>query len=122
MNSLLWIAQIVLAGVFLFAGFSKIFVHRRQLGTLQTSSWPSCVGMPDVLASALAILEIAGAICLLIPVDLWPPDILLRLSATVLALLAVVAVIYHARRKEHTSNTIAAFLLALFVIVGRWPR
>jgi len=122
MNSLLWIAQIVLAGVFLLAGFNKIFLRRRQTGALQAASWSDCVGMPDELASALAILEIVGALCLLVPFDLWPPDTLIRLAAALLALLAVVVAIYHARRKEHTGNTIAAFLLALFVIIGRWPR
>jgi len=119
MNSLIWIAQILLAGVFLFAGISKIYVRRRQTGALQTSLGCSCVGMPDGLAAALATLEIAGALCLLVPVNLWQTAMVIRLAATLLALLAVVTVIYHARRNEHTGNTIAAFLLALFVIIGR---
>ncbi len=32
------------------------------------------------------------------------------------------AAIYHFRRRESASPAIAAFLLALFVIVGRWPH
>jgi len=122
MNSLLWIAQIVLAGVFLFAGLSKILVRKRNVGAVQEPAMSGFDQMPDELAAAIALLEIAAALCVIVPVDLWPPGILLRLSAALLALLAVVAVIYHARRKEHTGNVIAAFLLALFVIIGRWPR
>ena len=121
MNSLLWIAQIALAAVFLFAGLSKIIVRKRPVGALQEPVMSGFDGMPNELAAAIALLEIAGALCVIVPIDLWPPDILIRLSATMLALLALVAVIYHARRKEHTGNTIAAFLLALFVIIGRWP-
>jgi hypothetical protein len=34
----------------------------------------------------------------------------------------VAACIYHIRRKESAAPAIAAFLLALFVIVGRWPH
>jgi uncharacterized membrane protein YphA (DoxX/SURF4 family) len=122
MNSILWIAQIVLAVVFLFAGLSKILVRKRQVGPLQEPAMYGFDGMPNELAAAIALLEIAAAVCVIVPFDLWPPDILIRLSASVLALLAIVAVIYHARRKEHTGNTIAAFLLALFVIIGRWPQ
>ena len=122
MNSLLWIAQIVLAGVFLFAGFSKIFVNGRQTRVLQTASGPGCVGMPDELAAAVALLEILGALCVVVPIDLWPPDILPRMAAAVLGLVAIVTAIFQARRQEHTTPTIVAFLLALFVIIGRWQR
>jgi hypothetical protein len=78
--------------------------------------------MPDELAAAIAFLEIAGSLGVLIPMDLWPPDILLRISAAGLGLLAVITCIYQVRRREHTTPTITAILLSLFVIVGRWPR
>jgi hypothetical protein len=55
-------------------------------------------------------------------VDIWPPDVLLRLSAAGLALLMVAAGIYHIRRQESAAPSVAVFLPALFVIVGRWPR
>ena len=93
MNSLLWIAQIALAAVFLFAGLSKIIVRKRPVGALQEPVMSGFDGMPNELAAAIALLEIAGALCVIVPIDLWPPDILIRLSATMLALLAVVAVI-----------------------------
>jgi len=122
MNSLLWIAQMLLAGMFLFAGFSKIFAIVGQDRSSHTRSIFGCAGMPHGLAAAIALLEIAGAVCVLVPFDLWPPDVFLRLATAVLALLAVVAGVYHMRRKEPTAPIVAIFLLALFVIVGRWPR
>ena len=36
MNSVLWIAQILLAGAFMFAGFSKILVFKRHKTIGQT--------------------------------------------------------------------------------------
>jgi uncharacterized membrane protein YphA (DoxX/SURF4 family) len=121
MNSLVWVAQVLLAGSFIFAGFSKIFVFKRQKALVQTPLDAGCVGMPDGLAAAIALLEIAGALGLLIPVDLWPPHILVRLCAGELALLAGMIAIYQARRNEHATPSVTMFVLALFVIIGRWP-
>jgi hypothetical protein len=80
------------------------------------------IGLSRGQAAAIALLEIAGAAGVLLPFDPWPPYILLRLAAGGLALLMVAAGIYHLRRQESASPTVAIFLLALFVIVGRWPR
>ena len=73
-------------------------------------------------AVAVGLLEIAGAAGVLVPVDVWPPDVFLRLAAAGLGLLMVAAAIYHVRRQESAAPSITLFLLALFVIVGRWPR
>lgn len=122
MNSVLWVAQIILAGACLSSAFSKMLVFKRQKSGPHVLSGAGCVGMPDELAAAIALLEIVGALILLVPFDLWAPDILLRLGAAGLALLAIISCIYRARFQEHTTPNIVMFLLALFVIVGRWPR
>ena len=122
MNGLHWAAQILLAGVFLFVGFSKIFAHRRQASVLPAVPGFAAIGLSNELAVAIGIVEIAGALALVVPVDLWPPDILPRLAAAGLALVAMTAAVYHMRRHESAAPSIALFLLALFVIVGRWPR
>ena len=101
MNTLLWIAQIILAGVFLFTGFSKIFAYGQVVKVVEARSKAGKIGMP---------------------MDLWPPYIFLRLAAAGLALLMVAAGIYHIRRQESAAPSVSLFLLALFVIVGRWPR
>jgi uncharacterized membrane protein YphA (DoxX/SURF4 family) len=122
MDVVLWVAQIVLAGACLHSGYSKILIfgrHKREQKALPAAG---CVGMPDELAAAIALLEILGALLLLVPVDLWAPNVLLRIGAAVAALLAVVSSIYRARLKEHTTPNLVMFLLAVLVIVGRWPR
>ena len=122
MNALLWIAQIILAGVFLLAGFSKIFAYRQVVKAVEARSKAGPIGMSRRQAVMVGLLEIAGAAGVLVPVDVWPPYILLRLATAGLALLMVAAAIYHIRRQESAAPSVSLFLLALFVIVGRWPR
>jgi len=122
MNVLLWIAQVLLAAVFVFAGVSKILVYGRKGKVVQAPLVSGWVGMPNEFAAIIALVEIVGALAVVVPVDLWPPNILLRLAATGLAVLTVVVGIYHARRQEHVAPSVVVFLLALFVIVGRWPQ
>jgi uncharacterized membrane protein YphA (DoxX/SURF4 family) len=122
MNNLLWIVQIILAGVFLFAGFTKIFAYERLVTAVESRTKAGPVGLSRVQAVLVGLAEILGAAGLLVPVDLMPPYIFLRLAAAGLALLMVAAGIYHLRRQESAAPSVALFLLALFVIVGRWPR
>jgi uncharacterized membrane protein YphA (DoxX/SURF4 family) len=122
MNTLLWIAQIILAGVFLFTGFSKIFAYGQVVKVVEARSKAGKIGMTRVQAAFVGLLEISGAAAVLVPMDLWPPYVFLRLAAGGLALLMVAAGIYHIRRQESAAPSVSLFLLALFVIVGRWPR
>lgn len=122
MNDLLWVAQILLAGVFLFTGFSKIFAYNRVVKVIEARSKAGRIGMSRAQAALVGLVEAAGAALVLVPVDVWPPHILLRLACAGLALIMVAASIYHARRQESAAPSISLFLLALFIIVGRWPR
>jgi uncharacterized membrane protein YphA (DoxX/SURF4 family) len=122
MNTLLWIVQIILAGVFLFTGFSKIFAYGQFVKVMEARSKAGRFGLSRATAALVGVLEIIGAAGVLVPVDLWPPDVFLRLAAAGLALLMVAAGIYHIRRQESAAPSVVLFLLALFVIVGRWPR
>jgi uncharacterized membrane protein YphA (DoxX/SURF4 family) len=122
MNTLLWIAQVILAGVFLFTGFTKLFAYEKLREVIEARSKGGKIGMSRPLAAFVGLVEIAGAAGVLIPVDVWPPHILLRLAAGGLALVMVIAGIYHLRRQETAAPSVVLFLLSLFIIVGRWPR
>jgi uncharacterized membrane protein YphA (DoxX/SURF4 family) len=122
MNTLLWVVQIILAGVFLFTGFSKIFAYGQVVKVVEARSKTGTVGMGHGRAVLVGLLEATGAAGLLVPVDVWPPHLLVRLAAGGLALLMIAAGIYHARRQESATPSITLLLLTLFVIVGRWPR
>jgi uncharacterized membrane protein YphA (DoxX/SURF4 family) len=122
MNNLLWMAQIILAGIFFFTGFTKIFAYERLVKAVEARSKSGRVGLTHAQAVLVGLLEVVGAAAILVPTDVWPPYILLRLAAAGLALLMVAAGIYHLRRHETAAPSVVLFLLALFVIVGRWPR
>jgi hypothetical protein len=127
MNMLIWIGQLALAAVFLTAGFSKVFVYRKLIKTIEARRKTAPITLPSVQGRILGILEILGAIGVIMPASLTPSALasdylLVRLCACGLALLMVAATIYHFRRRESAAPAIAAFLLALFVIVGRWPH
>ena len=73
-------------------------------------------------ASVVAIAEIVGAIGLLIQGPVEPPHLVVLCAAAWLALLMVAAAIYHLFRHESATPSVVLFLLALFILVGRWPR
>jgi hypothetical protein len=111
MNTLFWIAQILLAGTFLFTGAGKLLAYEKLVRVVEKRSKGGKIGMSRSQAGIVGVLEIAGAVGVILPFDLWPPDMLM-----------VVAGIYHLRRQESAVPSVVLFLLALFVIVGRWPR
>jgi uncharacterized membrane protein YphA (DoxX/SURF4 family) len=119
MNTILWIAQMGLASIFLYAGVKNIFAFQKQ--ELKSSSGPSFqfIGVSAPAAFAIGFAEILGALGLVVPIGAGEPYLLAQISAGALALLLLAACIYHARRKEHTSPIVGLFFLAIFVIVGR---
>lgn len=126
MNALLWIAQIILAAMFLFVGSAKVFAYPRLKQHLETHP-KRMMEMSRGAAACVGIVEIFGAVALLAPAFLLPADLaadylLVRLAAGGLGLMMVAAGIYHAARREPAAPAVTLFLLALFVIVGRWPH
>ena len=122
MNGLLWIAQLVLAGVFSFTGATKLFAYEKLVKTLQSRSKGKPIGMSSGQAAVIGLLEIAGAVGVVTPAELIHGHLFVRLAAGGLALLMVAAGIYHLRRQESAAPAVSLFLLAVFVILGRWPR
>jgi uncharacterized membrane protein YphA (DoxX/SURF4 family) len=122
MNGLLWIAQILLAAIFMFTGAGKLFAYEKVMGAVASRSKGRPAGVSRGLAAFIGLAEIAGALGVVSPPALLPAHLLIRLAAAGLALIMVVAGIYHLRRQDSAAPAVSLFLLALFVIVGRWPR
>jgi uncharacterized membrane protein YphA (DoxX/SURF4 family) len=122
MNGLLWIAQILLAAIFLFTGVSKLLIFERVKGVVESRSNGLPAGVSRGLAAFIGLAEIAGALGVVSPPSLLPGHLLIRLAAAGLALIMVLAGIYHIRRQDSAAPVVSLFLLALFIIVGRWPR
>jgi uncharacterized membrane protein YphA (DoxX/SURF4 family) len=119
MNTVLWVAQLSLAGIFLYAGVMNLLAFQRH--EVEPACGPSfqCIGVSSTVACAIGFAEILGAIGLIFPFSVLEPYFVAQVSAGALALLSLAACVYHARRKEHTSPIVGLFLLAIFVIVGR---
>ncbi len=117
MNNLLWITQLLLAGVFLVSGYRKIFLYDKPSGSMLPS--PSVV--PRRAASLIGTLEILAAIGLVLPWLLGVLRWLTPLAALGCAILMVLAAGFHMVRREYTRTAIPALLcvLALFVAYGR---
>lgn len=122
MNGLIWSGQVVLAAAFLLAGWSKLVAYEPLTRLLKPRARGGELGVSRGQAAAIGLVEIAGALGVLTPEGWSPGYLVVRLAAAGLALLMVCAGIYHARRREAASPAVTLFLLALFVIVGRWPR
>jgi uncharacterized membrane protein YphA (DoxX/SURF4 family) len=122
MNTVLWIVQFIMAGTFVFTGISKVFAYGQLKKAVEDRSKGGTFGMSRALAAQVGLLELIGAVGLVLPYDIWPPHIVLRTAAAGLALLMVIACVYHARRKEHATPSVVLLLMAVLVIIGRWPR
>jgi hypothetical protein len=125
MNGLIWIGQVALACVFLIAGTFKLFALRPLIQTAEGRTQIDGMTVP-IGTMIIGFIEVVLALGVLMP-DMYTPDgmapeyLIARCCAAALALLMVGVGVYHVRRREPAAAAVATFLLALFVIVGRWP-
>lgn len=118
MNILLWVFQAVLALLLLSGGAYKVFSGDElatQMAALPGGAW-----------QALGVLEVLGAVLLIVPAALkWKP-ILTPLAAAVLALEALGLALFYAQYSLELAATnplvwsVAIALMAAFVAYGRY--
>ena len=122
MNGLLWSAQILLAGIFLFLAAGKLFAYGKFVRLAGFDASGPARTLTQGHAKAIAVAEIIGAVAVILPVQTATPFFLVLAAAAWLALIMVEEGVYHALRRESAAPCVAIFLLALFVLLGRWPR
>jgi putative oxidoreductase len=117
MNAILWILQFVLATFFLFQGAVKINVPPEYPEML---AWIN--DLSPGLRTFIGVVELLGALGLLMPsvTRIWPW--LTPLAAAGLSLVMVLAAFWHYPRGETDliANNIVFLLLTAFVAFGRW--
>ncbi len=111
--------EFLLAGVFLCAGLAKIFSYNRKASEPGNEESSGLMGLPYTWAALIGLFETAAALALIAPVPALLSPTFVLTAATALALLMVAASVYRVRRQQSAAPTIALFLMALFVIVGR---
>ena len=117
MNTVLWIAQILLAGLFLITGLTKLTQPRLKMAA-GPMRWAA--DATDRQFRAIGLLEVLGALGLILPGALGIATGLLPLAAIGLALTMVGAIATHVRYKEvdRVAVPVVVLGLALFVAVG----
>ncbi|MFF9777514.1 DoxX family protein [Streptomyces sp. NPDC013978] len=117
MNVFLWILQGVLAALFVAAGVTKSTQPREKL--MFQLPWVSDVSTPVV--RLIGVVELAGGLGLILPGAFDIATVLTPLAATGLAVIMVLAMGLHARRKEPQAIGFNAILLIVAAVI-MWGR
>ena len=117
MNIALWIVQVLLAGMFLMAGVMKAFQYERAKASL-----PWVKDVPRGLTTFIGVSELLGGLGLLLPAITGILPWLTPLAGAGLALVMILAIGFHAWRREPPAIGFNAVLLILaaFVAYGRF--
>ncbi|MCW2739327.1 DoxX family protein [Nocardioides sp.] len=118
MNIVLWVIAAVLAAAFAMAGFMKATTPKEKLA--ESMGWVEDFSAGTV--RFIGVVEILGAVGLVLPAALDIAPVLTPLAASGLALTMLLAAITHARRKEFPMIGVNVVLggLALFVAIMRF--
>ena len=118
MNIALWIVQILLALVFAMAGIMKVTRPFEKLA--ENMKWAKSVGPRGV--RLIGVLEILGAIALILPAVTGILPWLTPIAAIGLVLTMIGAMITHGRRGEFPNMglNLVLLLLAVFIVFGRF--
>ena len=119
METALWIAQVLLAAIFLATGLTKLTQPRAQMAA-GPMGWAADVS--DVEFRAVGLLEVLGALGLVLPGALGIAPLLTPLTAVGLALTMIGAIATHVRMGEtdRLAVPIVLLVLTLFVAVERF--
>ena len=119
MNTMLWILTGVLAAAMLAAGLMKLLRPRRAL-VESGMGWAE--DFSDSQVNAIATLEVAGALGLVLPALLDVAGFLVPLAALGIAALMIGAMVIHVRRQEYAmmAGPAAFAAVGLLVAASRW--
>jgi uncharacterized membrane protein YphA (DoxX/SURF4 family) len=118
MNTVLWIVQVLLSIVFFMSGAAKVMQPKEKLVT--NMGWVE--DFSDGPLKTIGLLEILGALGLILPDLTGLLPMLTPLAAVGLALTMVGALVTHLRRHEYpmAAGNLVLMALALFVAFGRF--
>jgi uncharacterized membrane protein len=121
MNIALWIVQGLLAALFLFAGGTKLIL---PLDVLASMGSPNLIPLPDWFIRFTGVVEVLGALGLILPGLLRIRPELTALAAAGLVIVMIGAVGFTVASGEIGAAVIPLVvgLLAAFVAYGRWRR
>jgi len=119
LNTILWIFQVVLAMMFLMAGAMKMMQTKDKMA--EKMAWVEDFSQGQI--RGIGMLEVIGALGLVLPAITGILPVLVPLAALGLALTMVGAFLTHLRRKEIIpmgAMNMMLFAMTIFVAYGRW--
>lgn len=119
MNIALWIAAFILALAVLAAGMMKLVRTPQQL---EAAGMGWVKHFPPAAPKVIGLLEVLGAVGLILPAFTGIAPVLVPLAATGLALLMLGAVITHVRIGDSVREAAPAIVLAVLAIFVAWGR
>lgn len=119
MNILLWIIQILLALLFLFAGGTKLVISTE---TLESMASPNAIALPGWFIKFIGVCEVLGALGLILPGVLRRQQHLIALAAVGLLIIMIGAVVVTTMGDgfKMAITPLVVGLLCAFVAYGRW--
>jgi putative oxidoreductase len=118
MNIVLWILQVLTALAFIAAGSNKVF--NPKAGAQKGMEWMGAI--PRGLLTFIGSSEILGGIGLVFPALTGILPWLTPVAAALLAVVMVLAGLFHVPRREYQNigANVVLFLLAAFIAYGRF--
>ncbi|MEK3919579.1 DoxX family protein [Paenibacillus sp. FSL K6-2393] len=113
MNVTLWIVQIILALGFVYSGWMKT---NRIESSKKTWAWVNDV--PKSLVVLIGIAELLGALGLVFPWALNITPVLTPIAAIALAVVTMLGMLFHIRRKEYRELGVNIFFIVLALIIA----
>ena len=117
MDLALWIVQGLLAFAFIAVGAMKVFAYEKYKA-LSEKNGPS--GITRGLATFIGIAELAGGVGIVLPMATNIAPWLSLLAAVGLSTIMLLAIGFHLRRHESPVPPAVLFVLAVFVVYGRF--
>ena len=118
MNTLLWIGQVFLAIVFIFSGSNKAVLSEKQL---IAKGQTGVVGLPAIAIRFIGIIEVLGAIGIIVPwwTGIW--RVLTPVTAICFAVIMMLAAPIHYKLKEpkNVATNLTIMIVAILVAWGR---
>jgi uncharacterized membrane protein YphA (DoxX/SURF4 family) len=115
METALWIVQVLLAAIFLLTGMTKLTQPRQKMAA-GPMRWAADV--TDAQFRTIGLLEVLGAIGLILPAALGIAPLLTPLAAVGLVVVMVGAIYTHVRYDESERLAVPIVVLTLAVFVA----
>jgi uncharacterized membrane protein YphA (DoxX/SURF4 family) len=119
-NIALWIAQTILAVILIWAAYMKLFTPTEKLALM----WPWAAQVPKALLIFTGMVDLTGALGLILPGLLRIIPKLTPIAALCIILLMAVAITFHISRGEGSviGVNIVFALIATFIAWGRFKK